>query len=92
MGIVSLRVPTNQSREFLIFTVRTFFPTDLLILLDVQTLQIVRQVRKHARLGSDDQPSGRYAIHYKISYERNFVIRIFVKRGLTGIFQPKASV
>jgi hypothetical protein len=28
-------------------------------------------------------PSGRYTLHYKSLYERNFEMRIFVKRGLT---------
>jgi hypothetical protein len=32
---------------------------------------------------SDDEPSGEYALYYKSSYERNFVMQIFVKRGLT---------
>jgi hypothetical protein len=32
---------------------------------------------------SDDEPSGGYALHYESSYERNFVMRIFVKRGVT---------
>jgi hypothetical protein len=32
---------------------------------------------------SDDEPSGRYALHYKSSYEQTFATRIFVKRGLT---------
>jgi hypothetical protein len=35
------------------------------------------------RSRSDDEPSGGYALHYTSSYERNFVMRIFVKRGMT---------
>jgi hypothetical protein len=38
------------------------------------------------RANSDYEPSVGYAIHYKISHERNFVMRIFVKRGLTVHF------
>jgi hypothetical protein len=36
-----------------------------------------------ARSRSDDEPCGGYALHYKSSYERNFIARIFVQRGLT---------
>jgi hypothetical protein len=34
---------------------------------------------------SDDKPSRRYALHFKSSYARNFVMRIFVTRGLYWI-------
>jgi hypothetical protein len=43
----------------------------------------VRKISDERVRGSDDELSGGYALHYKSSYERNFVMRIFVKRELT---------
>lgn len=47
----------------------------------VSTFSIFSEDFERAISRSDGEPSVVYVLHYKISYERNYVLRILIKRG-----------